>query len=320
MTGMMMAKQKKLSHIFLIVLILTFFAVDCADSGEASIGKVTSDQIREKPQIIWFHNAAEHTSNISLKTALSSGLISHVMIFCMHEKDMLEIPSHVEEAIELVKKSGAKLIWSRSAWPWYKVENTKVGEIFSAQYYIYLIASLKKEANDIGADYCALDFEPYANSILKPYLRSRDRIQLNKSQKFELQKALAETVKVIGKVDYVLPAASLDQNHPYNLFASLGDNLISEHTYYDDPEQIKKIKYPYQIFGAYLNHTKENKNSLTKPYFLANEIFEKSNLWSQKKGVLIYTSSKQSLQVAKDLVRYSKTLPVRDYADVIDLK
>ncbi len=45
------------------------------------------------------------------------------------------------------------------------------------------------------------------------------------------------------------------------------------------------------------------------PYFLVSDVFEKSWLWSDKKGVFLYTDRKKALAVAKELLAYANKLP-----------
>ena len=293
--------------IFLLIALISVNLFCAKADDEPSYG-IKPEASKDKPIIIWFHNGAELKDNQSLRTALSSGLITHVMIFYMHRDDGWNSKLPVRKAIEIVKKSNAKLIWCRSIWPWYNVKNSRPQDLYDSLYYAKEIKRLRAEAKNMGADYVALDTEPYATSPLKPHLKNA-KVKWNRNQIQRVKLAVTKAVATAGKIDYVLPAASLNPNHPYNYLAEFGKMRISEHTYYDNEKRIKLIKYPYEIFGAFLSPIKNNKSNPQKPYFLANEIFEKSHLWSSKKGVLLYMQSKKSLAVAKALTAYSKTLP-----------
>ncbi|HUU41245.1 MAG TPA: hypothetical protein VMW42_09900, partial [Desulfatiglandales bacterium] len=78
--------------------------------------------------------------------------------------------------------------------------------------------------------------------------------------------------------------------------------------FYANYKRIKHIKVPYEIFGAYVNTTRENKNYPKLPYFTIAEIFDNSQLWSDKKGLFIYPLENKAELIAKDLVKYSRKL------------
>jgi len=271
---------------------------------------MVSEQPPEKPMIIWFHNGG-FSSISSLKTAISSGLISHVLILYKHRNDGdWQSNSDVLHAIKIVKESDTKLIWCRDLWPWYKLGTTGPKDLFDSLYYIREIKYLRDEGTEMGADLLAFDIEPYANSPMKLYLKSKNRVRLSKEKLSQLRLMIKKVILTSGKVDLVLPAASISLDHPYNILSELGKLRVSEHTYYDNEKTIRNLKYPYEIFGAYLSPHKRNEKSPLSPYFLANEIFDKSYLWSERKGVFIYTSPKNSLAVAKAMTLYARTLPI----------
>ena len=70
------------------------------------------------------------------------------------------------------------------------------------------------------------------------------------------------------------------------------------------------MKFPYEIFGVYLNTIRKNEKNLKKPFYLVPAVFEKSHRWSSKKGVFLYPREKKALAVAKALKAYSDSLPV----------
>ena len=83
------------------------------DVNETSQASVT------QPQIIWFHSVSSNDP-ASLKLALSSGMVSHVLMLYMHRNDADFRDEKVQYATRLVKAYGAKLIWCRDLWPYYK--------------------------------------------------------------------------------------------------------------------------------------------------------------------------------------------------------
>jgi hypothetical protein len=214
----------------------------------------------------------------------------------------------VLSAIKMVKNSGAKLIWLRWLWPAYHIEQSRPEDLFDPNFYIQEIRFIRAEADKIDADFVAFDTEAYGNSPLKRYL-SATRMHLSSIELNKIQYAISEAISKTGQIDYILPAASLDKSHPYCILAQLGKNRISEHTYYNNEKNIRNIKYPYEIFGAYVNTTRENKSYPELPYFLISDIFDNSYLWSNKKGIWLYPSERNADAVARELVKYARNLP-----------
>jgi hypothetical protein len=282
------------------------------NKGIDAVGeKAGSVKMANRPMIIWFHGSLANTTE-SLKIALSSGLITHVVVSCQHRYDTdWKDQRCVREAIEIVKKADAKLIWCRNLWPYYAIDDTKYENLFDPLYYIREISHLQAEAKEMGADFVAFDAEPYGNSPLQPYLKQPNK-WLSKREVERLKETIRKVVEKTGKVDFIWPAGWLNFDHAYVALAGLGENRVSECTFYDYAERLRALRQDYEIFGAYINTTKENKNNSKLPYFLPGEIFEKSELWSHKKGLFLYTDSSKSLAVAKGLAAFAKTLPVRD--------
>lgn len=274
---------------------------------------------KERPIIIW-HRSGERTGTTALETVLSSGLITHVNVSYRSRSDgAWNSNRSIRRAIEIVKKSDAKLIWCRGLWAWYKIENARYSDLFDSNHYIREIQNVKAEAKAMGADFTALDTEPYGNSPMRPYMviSGKRTPFLSNKQHQQLKRVIRKVIQTTGKVDFIWPAGWWGypgHNHPYDVLARLGKLRMAENTYYDNMRAINAIKYPYEIFGMYVRMSKENKDRPSIPYFLVPEIFERSQLWSNRKGVFIYTKRAESLAVAKELVAYSKTLPFRDSA------
>lgn len=314
-------RAKSHSVIILLALILFTFIITTnisrPEDNDKDPNNLKTAQAREKPMIIWFHSG-EQRSTLPLRTALSSGLITHVIVMYRNPADgPWYAERRVREAIKVVKKSDAKLIWGRTLWAWYKIENSRYSDLFDPSHYIREIQNVKAEAKAIGADFTALDTEPYGNSPMRPYMISSKRVFLSNKQHEQLKLVIKKVVRTTGKIDFIFPAGWWGypgHNHPYDILATLGKLRIAENTYYDNMRAINAIKYPYEIFGVHLNMVKKNEQNPHNTYFLPHEIFERSGLWASKKGIFIYTSSKKSLAVAKELVAYSKTLPFRDSA------
>jgi len=266
---------------------------------------VNSAPAKTKPIVIWFHSY--YYSDESLKTALSSGLITHVMLQHMHRADSdWKTNAPVRKAIEVMKKSDAKLIWSRNLWPYYNNENIKLSDFFDPSYYIQEINALRAEAKEMGADFVSLDNEPYGKSIMAYYLKSRRKPTVREREK--LKAAVKQAVATVGKIDFTMHAGAIGRPS-FAILAQLAQNRICEQTYWFDKERYKKIKYSYEIFGAYVNTTRKRPEKPHAPYFVVSDVFERSHLWSDKKGVFLYTTREKAPALAKELVAYAKRLP-----------
>ncbi len=306
--------NRRLLFIFImasgILLLILIYSCSSSTDDQVPISEIhdtNTPQPKEAPIIIWFHNGATDTPE-AVKVALSSGLITHVIIKYYHRADFdwQKKPS-VLEAIEIVKKSPAKLIWSRNLWPNWNQKDIRIEDFFEPNYYIREIQSVRSEAKQMGADFIALDIEAYADSIMKRYLRGRNK--LTATQRDELRSVIEEVVQAVGQVEFLYPGEHIRAKQPWNILSRLGKNRIAESTYYSNEDRLKKVKSEYEIFGAYLNIVREHKKYSHLNYYLVPEIFEKSHRWSDKKGLFLYPKERLALIVAKELLAYSKTLP-----------
>ena len=254
--------------------------------------------------LIWYHNV-HRDSPRALRTALSSGLISDVMIKCLNRKDFdFERERCVIEAVEIAREFGVGIIWSRAFWPAYKLAESRLEDLFDSKYYVNEIRIIRREREAVGANSVAVDVEAYGHSPIKRYMKGEERFGFREAMR--LKNVIDQVIKVVGKVGFLMPAGSNRKSHPYNCISGLANSRISEHTYYANEKILKSIKYPYEIFGVYLNTVKENQMSPRLPYYLVPEIFAKSYLWSNKRGLFLYPKEGNSLAVAKELVKYSK--------------
>ena len=269
------------------------FSADKKGARETNRNAETVDatEPNKPPMIIWFHNG--YSDNVAaLKTALSSRLISHVMIKCTHRKDFdYRSKNDVLKAIEMVKKSRAKLIWTRSLWAHNNVEDSSVKDLFDPDYYIREIQNLRAEAKEMGTDLVSLDAEPYGNSPMKRYLTHgyRWNSQLREQLKFAVNKA----IKAVGKVDVMRPAGDNRRGHPAEILAELGKYRLSGLSRSTDALRRKPPYevYPYEIFAAYLNTARKDPKAPKYTFFLVPEIFENSHLWSERRGCFFIPGS-----------------------------
>jgi len=268
-----------------------------------SVAEATRPPV-EQPAVIWFHSVSSNSLE-SLKQALSSQLINHVLMLYMHRNDAdWRTNEKALAAIDMVKQSKAKLIWCRDLWPYYKLKGAQAEDLFDPNYYVAEVKQLRAEAVEIGADLVALDTEPYGDSPQKKYLKNK---QAYTAANF---RSLTETIESaltrLEKVDYVLPAGSTARMHPYNLLSQLGVNRISETTYYNRSDRVARIKYPFEIYGAYVRPYRHNPEHSLLPFYLVTDVFEQSQIWSHKKGVMLYTDGKHCEKTALALAQYAR--------------
>jgi hypothetical protein len=288
--------------------------VDPNSTDNNGVKNKTSEEHMTKPIIIWFHSGLVNHPE-TLRTALSSGLITHVLLLYSHRADRdWKADSRLKKMVEIVKKSDAKLIWCRDMWAYWAIEYNKPGDLFDPLYYIREIKYLRAEAKEVGADFVALDAEPYGKSPMIPYLSAgKGHIKLNNKQREQLKSAIKKTVQTVGQVDFIHPAGWLYyKEHPYEIMAKLGRFRITGSTYYAHERSIKNTQFPYEIFGAHLNPVRYRAINPKRPYFLVSDIFENSHLWSSKKGLFLYSTREGYPAVASALVDYANTLPVRN--------
>jgi hypothetical protein len=195
-----------------------------------------------------------------------------------------------------------KVIWSRSIWPNHIIDDVRLSDYFDPDYYINEIKILRKETEKLGADYTSLDMEPYAYCPMQKLWRNR--FSLSPQQERLLTDAMDKVFAAVGQVDFIYPGGYVRSKHPANVFARLGKIRISTDTYYDNPDRLKLIKYPYDIFGLDVDTQRYNKHMPQLPFYLVSDIFERSELWSHKKGVFIYPNEHRALAVARALVEY----------------
>ncbi len=266
---------------------------------------VIAPPVRSPPEILWFHSVSSNSVE-SLDVVLASGLVSHVMVLYMHRNDADVMDDKVQKAVQLVRAHGAKLIWCRDLWPYYKNESCDARQIYEANYYVHEVFHLRKEGALLKADAIALDCEPYGESVFKPTFKdpkTRSRVDLDR-----LDAAVTSAVDQIGTVDYILPAGSTDARHPLNRISRLGKNRISESTYYNLESRLRKVRYPYEIFGAYVRATRVHPEHPLLPFFTADALFTHSEVWSDKKGVLLYTDGPHCLETAKSIFTYAQKI------------
>ena len=269
----------------------------------SSVAESTRPPVAQ-PAVIWFHSVSSNSLE-SLRQALSSQLINHVLMLYMHRNDAdWRSSEKALAAIDLVKESKAKLIWCRDLWPYYKLKDVQAEDLFDPNYYVTEVKQLRTEAEEMGADLVALDTEPYGDSPLKKYIKNKQAYTAGNFR--TLTTTIESALKRLDKVDYVLPAGSTARLHPYNLLSQLGVNRISETTYYNRSDRVARIKYPFEIYGAYVRPYRRNPEHTLLPFYLVTDVFEQSQIWAHKRGVMLYTDGKHCERTALALGQYGQ--------------
>lgn len=253
-------------------------------------------QLLNTPMVLWTHRIYADSLQ-SLQTALSSGLVTHVMIKRLHRYDCAiqqyaSAEPMVPKSIELCHQYGVPVILARNLWPSWRIRESRESDLYQADYYVKEIQILQNEVKELGADYTGLDTEPYGDSPLKNNIKDFRRYTIWEMNR--LKTVIQSVLDTTGQIDFILPAGSNLIEHPYNVIANVGRYRISEHTYYDNEQLIRGIKYPYEIFGAFINTTKKNANQSDAPYYLASEIFEKSERWLGKEGLFLWKEGQKN--------------------------
>lgn len=270
-----------------------------------------------QPVIIWYHNVSKDPH--ILRVALSGGVFTHVMLSAVHYDDIPDYFSRsdceFQELLKICKQANVKIIWNRWAWPGYNFKNFTWDDIFNPAYYVKEIRHIKKEAQQIGAHFTCLDFEPYGKSLVRP-LRRRNMTEKEYSQ---LIQAVEIAVKEAGQIDYIMPAAFPYPRHTrferdmYRPVQKLGKFSIAEHTYYNHPGRLHCKDNIFDVFGAYCSKDPYRSESPNSPYFTPREILERQDLWAHKKGLFIYPGGgKNALETALEFSKIRRLRPKRD--------
>jgi hypothetical protein len=315
--------KKRAIKVFLLVAVLGVSfsgtaALNRAESGAYDSNALPADsnssQRPSKPMIIWWGSATLYRDVEILRLALSSGVFSHAVLA---ERNDLQRPNYLSnpnfrKALSICRENKVKVIWSRWVYPSQPIRGLEPEDIFSASYYVKRIRKIKKEAKEIGADLVCLDAEPYAKS---PAMKLKSHT-LTEAEFNKLTAAIKEAVKVAGQVDLVIPEGAHYKPHLYDVTRMLGKNVMALGTYNDVPPTPEQK--PYDIFGAAVSITKENKRRPDHPYFTPREILERQELWAHKKGLFIYAMGKEDADIKLVALEFSKIktiYPVRDSND-----
>ena len=302
----MLIIKKNNWKIFLFIALISglslFLIFYCNGPQAGFLGNYTSN-----PAIIWFHNAATTELN-TLTKAVSNSIITHVWIIHLHPHDvkLQDILLQTLKAASICKKNGVKIIWARALWPSYEVKNLRKTILFDSNYYKNFIDEILEEARIIGAEFTGVDTEPYA---FFPY-KDIKKIPLSRKEFIAVKQAVESAVSDKGKIDFLMPASGASPTHIYNALLPLAKLRIAEDTYYDIPSKLKEKNRPFDVFGAYVNVSKENPKYPKAPFFTLREILvERRNLWRHKEGLMLYPKEDKINQLAEMLSRIGSIEP-----------
>lgn len=261
----------------------------------------------EKPMVIWFHNAGS-TKPASLRKVLSCGVITHVLILYLHPSDApLNRQPNVVDAVRICRDAGVSVIWFRTLWPTYNVSGFTKERLYDESYYADLIRKIREEARNLQVEFVGIDTEPYGYFPFKEELRKT----LRKDDFDKMRNAVSLAVEKEGAVDFVMPAGML-KKQMFDAVVELGKLKIAEFTYYDAPWKVNDPNTPFDIFGAYISVSKNNKVAPRYPFFTAQEILERQKLWSHKKGIMLYPKEDEVEALTKQISKIKVIVPKND--------
>jgi hypothetical protein len=259
----------------------------------------------DPPMVLWVHNI--YTDSLdALETALSSGLVTHVIMKRLHRYDCVlyqyaKAEPMVPRVIEICHQRNIPVVLARNLWPSWRFRDVRENTLYQADYYIQEIKQLRQEADELGVRFVALDTEPYGDSPLKNVIKER---RYSVRDLNLLDTAIQKVIATCGKIDFVFPAGSNLVDHPYNIMAKMGRYRICEHTYYDDMTIHRNVKYPYEIVGVFIDTLKTNTIHSHLPLFLVDEIFDRAEIWVDTDGVFLWKESRDREDHAFQLGRH----------------
>ena len=293
------------------LLCLAAMSVVSACAGKSSQSRATGPSSAQAPPstVIWWYTVTRPSLE-SLRTALSSGLVTHALIKGMHRYDMHLSDRRITDAVAVVREfKDVKLIWSRNTWPYTRIRDVTARALTDPEYYEREIRELKKESKTLRADFTALDTEPYGDAPVKPVLRGKN---IDYARLWpRLSEAVRKATEKAGQVDYVYPSGTRAKQHPYIALAGLGKQRLAEITYYDNPYVFRTINFPYDIPGFYVNTHREREGRPASPFFRLEQVFLRRELWESKDAIWIYQAGELP-ELARELVEYARKIGIKE--------
>ena len=69
------------------------------------------------------------------------------------------------------------------------------------------------------------------------------------------------------------------------------------------------LQVRFDIFGAYISTTKQNRKNPKTPFFTAREILERQDFWRDKRGLMLYPKEDEVEAVANQLSQIKTIIP-----------
>lgn len=250
---------------------------------------------------IWYYHPIKNSIQ-SLRYALRSDSVTHVIVnvggiltenFFIHEP----IRNKIRLAINFIRRYHKIPIVSRILFPTgYGTELESEDDIFDPSFYINAIVSLRYVAEQLGVSRTALDLEAYDYSPVRRYIQWESDYRFTDEDNEELAAVLLKVLERVDLVNYVFPAGSIREGHPYNQLSILGVKKICEHTYYNC-EECADADWQYDYYGMYINTTASNPDNPSRPYYRTEEAREVM----KTRSTFLYPKENNALAVAKAL-------------------
>ena len=283
---------------YLIALVIIFYVLCINALGlcESDILCRKIGSFKKKHFIIWYHNI--HYSDVSnLETILRSGIITHIMLASGHRFDYnYRTSKEIKNIINTIRTNQVYIIWTKPLWPVDKIKDISGDMLYSSEFYLNEIKTIKLEAKEIGADYTCFDTEPYGRAPVKKYFKGSPQLKANN---ILLNDAINGATASCNCVDFILPAGSVHARSPYQIIARLGRYKISEDTYYFYKEKkYERIKYEYDILGIYIPFNRNLKFSRNNTI---GEIILRGLSISKNIGILLYPKEDSIQMIANTI-------------------
>lgn len=251
---------------------------------------------------IWaFHGRDGHPA--AVRTALKTGLFSHVAIFAGYANDPNSDTiwtDNVRETIHIAKQHGASLILFRLFFP---PGTATVDHLTDSDFMAARIRLLRAEADRLGIEFIGFEMEAW-NSLLADYMNGSTFT----APDFDLlTQAVQRATNQEGFVDYVTPAGRAARKvngknvmewHPYGALRNAGFRRICQQTYFDRPSVLDSITADHEVAGLFLSVRKENWEAVDKRYFTAVDVLDRRREVWQGKGVFVWPKAKEDMETA----------------------
>lgn len=191
----------------------------------------------------------------------------------------------VIRAIKICKDRGFRIIWGRQLWPaWLSDWKEMKGAELRGTFYQNALATIKKEAEQIGATQTLLDVEPYGTQSpqIEDVRRGMFAVKSELDDLFKLTPTALQIIAIIrhsickvSQVDFVTPCSSSDSPWHYAwIFNELGVRGFDQKTYFEvSTKNELNIQppegriYRTDVWGTAVGLSQNRGNNVIKPTF-----------------------------------------------------